>query len=130
MFKHIISIFVFVIAFNAQASTLSWSILQTNRIYTLNQEIKLADDQYQVNLAAKSRYNLKERSFLDMLNVEVFKFDIGKSCPSSNMETDIELIDIKQPNGKMITVGVNLAEGCLLEVYVEQNDLNTLGLFY
>jgi hypothetical protein len=130
MIKQIVSTLILVISMSAHASTLNWSALKINRIYSLNQEVKLADDQYQLRLAVNSRLTLKERTFLDMLNVEVFKFDIGTSCPSRNMETDIELIDIKQPNGKLITVGIDLAEGCLLEVYVEQNDLNTLGLFY
>jgi hypothetical protein len=82
-----------------------------------------------IELPLGANLKLQEKISLSMIKVELLKFDVSEYCSDSNFTTDISLIDIKQANGKVVTVGADIAEDCLLEVYVETSDYYSISFF-
>lgn len=126
--KYILPLLV-LISTSAFAKTISWSDLTPNKTYTLTQEINLEKATDKVSLPENADLKLQEKMSLPMIKVELYKFDISKYCADSEFTTDISLIDIKQAGGKVVTVGADVAEECLLEVYVETTDLYSTSIF-
>lgn len=128
--KIILSILL-AITSNAFASDLVWSDLVKGNTYTLTQTIGLEklDTKTKAEVPAGASLRLEDRMSLPMIKVELYKFDLSKYCDDNDLTTDISLIEIKQPNGKIITVGADIAEDCLLEVYLETKDSFTTSIF-
>lgn len=133
MHKYLISLVFIILTFSnvAFASLSSWDNLSESSFYQLDREIILKNEENQIVLKPGMRFKLKQRVSMGMIKVELYKFDIQQQCSNNDMTTDIELIDIVQPqnNNKIVTVGVDLAEDCILEIYVEYIDLYSLSLF-
>jgi len=119
--KLLLSIIV-LISSNAYANSKTWGNLVIDNPYVLSTEIFLEKQTIQFKLPLDANIILQEKITLPMIKVELLKFDISKYCSDSNLSTDISLIDIKQMNGKVVTIGADIAEECILEVYVETND--------
>lgn len=129
MYKLLISLVIFTTSLTAIANTKNWSDLQSSDAYIINQKLEFSDRQRSFSINPNTRLVLKERTSLSMIKVELFKFDISAQCPSSDMTTEIQLVEVVQPNGKVITVGFDIAEDCTMEAFVEFVDLNTKSLF-
>jgi hypothetical protein len=111
------------------ANSKAWSDLDTDQSYRLTTEIVLEKNNFKVEIPLNANIRLQEKLSLPMIKVELLKFDVSKYCSDSNYTTDIALIDIKQQNGKVVTVGADIAEDCLLEVYVETGDSYSISFF-
>ena len=129
MCKYLISLIIFTFSLSALAANKSWDNLNQSSYYELTKEIVLTDEVNTVTLKPGMKFKLAERTSMGMIKVELYKFDISSQCPSSDMTTDIELLDIIQSNGNTATVGVDVAEDCLLEVFVEFADLKSTSVF-
>ena len=46
-----------------------------------------------------------------------------------NLTTDIELLEVKQGNGKAVVVGYDLAENPILEIFVEMHEFKIQQYF-
>lgn len=119
--KLLLSIIV-LISSSAYANSKSWDDLVVDNPYILTTEIFLEKQAIQFKLPRGANIILQEKITLPMIKVELLKFDISNYCSDSNLTTDISLIDIKQTSGKIVTVGADIAENCILEVYVETSD--------
>lgn len=129
MHKYLISLTIFLFSVSAFASNKNWNNLNTGNAYIISQEIIMADQQNSFIIKPNTKLVLKERTSLGMIKVELFKFDASANCPSEDMTSDIQLLEITQPNGKVITVGFDLAEDCTLEAFVEFVDVDTQSIF-
>jgi hypothetical protein len=58
-----------------------------------------------------------------MIKTQLHKYKIN-NCPSSTLETDIQLIPVKQRNGEEFAVGVSLAQGCMAENFIDSEKYN------
>ncbi len=106
-----------------------WSDLEKNKKYTTDRAISLEKEGYKLNLPINSKIELVEVMSLPMIKVELLKFDISEYCNDGESISDIKLIDIKQSSGLIVTVGADLAEDCVMEMFVETKDIDTNSLF-
>lgn len=129
MHKYLISLTIFMFSLSSIAADKTWANLQAGNAFTISQELLMSDQQNTFAIKPNSKLVLKERTSLSMIKVELFKFDASANCPTDDMTTDIQLVEITQPSGKVITVGFDLAEDCTLEAFVEFVDINTHSIF-
>jgi hypothetical protein len=106
-----------------------WSDLEKNKKYSTNRVISLEKEGYKLELPKNSKIELVEAMSLPMIKVELLKFDISEFCNDGESISDIKLIDIKQPSGLIVTVGADLAEDCVMEMFVESKDVYTNSIF-
>jgi hypothetical protein len=126
--KYLLSI-ILLISSNVYANSKAWSDLLTDNSYNITTQMILEKNTTKIELPLGANLKLQEKISLSMIKVELLKFDVSEYCSDSNFTTDISLIDIKQANGKVVTVGADIAEDCLLEVYVETSDYYSISFF-
>lgn len=126
--KYLLSI-ILLISSNVYANSKPWSDLLNNNPYNITTQMILEKNTTKIELPLGANLKLQEKISLPMIKVELLKFDVSEYCSDSNFTTDISLIDIKQANGKVVTVGADIAEDCLLEVYVETSDYYSISFF-
>jgi hypothetical protein len=114
---------------NVYAAAKSWDELKLDSKALLLEEIVLTKNTFTVNLPKNSLIKLQERISMPMIKVDLFKFDISKYCSDDELTTDIQLIDIKQNDGSIIIVGADIAEDCLMEVFIESKDIYSTSIF-
>ncbi len=125
--KHIIMI---AILFSASTfASVKWSNLEKAKKYVTDREIVLEKEEFKLTLPKASSFKLVEAMSLPMIKVELLKFDISEFCSESQSISDIKLVDIKQASGLIVTVGADLAEDCIMEVFVETKDIYTNSFF-
>lgn len=110
----------------ANASGLGWGRLELDRTYYASQSMTLHLDENTYSIKKNTPMKLIEVSTLTMIKVVLHKFKIN-NCPATDLETDLELVNIPQNDSSKTTVGVNLAKSCILEVFVEAKDVQTLS---
>lgn len=121
---------IIVILFSTVAfAKTKWSDLEKNKKYSTDRVITLEKTGYKLDLPINSKIELVEVMSLPMIKVELLKFDISEFCNDGESISDIKLIDIKQSSGLIVTVGADLAEDCVMEMFVESKDIYTNSLF-
>jgi hypothetical protein len=133
--KHIL-IFAFLLSASAFSQTKlqstpqsKWSDLEKDKKYKTDREIVLEKDDFKLVLPAKANIQMVEAMSLPMIKVELLKFDISAYCNDSENVSDIKLIDIRQPSGLIVTVGADLSEDCIMEVFIETKDVYSNSIF-
>jgi hypothetical protein len=125
--KHIL---ILALLFSVSAFSQSkWSELVKDKKYITDREIVLEKDNFKLTIPAKANLQLVEAMSLPMIKVELLKFDISSYCSDSQNVSDIMLIDIKQPTGLIVTVGADLSEDCIMEVFIETKDVYSNSIF-
>lgn len=104
------------------SKNLKWSSLYKGATYTLTQQVDVTDRKEDFSVLADSKLKLIESTALPMINVQLFKFELP-SCPSNSMKTELELLELPQANQKVIVIGFDVVENCILEVFIEQKDI-------
>lgn len=104
------------------SKNLKWSSLYKGIKYTLTQQIDVTDRKEDFSIPVDSKLKLIESTALPMINVQLFKFELP-SCPSSSMKTELELLELAQANQKVVVIGFDVVENCILEVFIEQKDI-------
>jgi hypothetical protein len=125
--KHVL-ILVFLFSVSAFSQS-KWSELVKDKKYTTDREIVLEKDNFKLVVPAKSELQLIDAMSLPMIKVELLKFDISSHCSDTQDVSDIKLIDIKQPTGLIVTVGADLSEDCIMEVFIETKDVYSNSIF-
>jgi len=121
---------ILVLLFSVSAfSSVKWSQLIKDKKYVTNRAIVLEKDAFRLLIPAKAKLRMIDAMSLPMIKVELLKFDISAYCQDSQNVSDIMLIDIKQPSGLIVTVGADLSEDCIMEVFVESKDVYSNSLF-
>lgn len=110
------------ISVGAFSKNLKWSSLYKGNTYTLNQQINVTDTKEDFSVPAQSKLKLIDSSALPMISVQLYKFSLP-SCPSSSMKTELELLELPQGNAKVVVIGFDVIENCILEVFIEQKDI-------
>lgn len=99
----------------------NWSDQEVGTEYKLDRSITLRVDESQYTLPAGTKFELVKKEALNMLKVYFHQYKIN-NCPSSRLETDLELVQVGSSS-----IGVNLAKGCIVEVYVDLPDYDSLS---
>lgn len=102
-----------------------WSDVEKGKKYILDREVVLEKEDFKLTIPAKANIQLIEAMSLPMIKVELLKFDISSYCNDTQGVSDIKLIDIKQPDELIVTVGADLSQDCIMEVFVETKDIYT-----
>lgn len=113
---------------SASSATVNWNSQEINRTYKLNKTIKLQHDDGFITIPTNTYFELYEITELSMIKVHLHKYNIS-NCPSQSMETDLELIQVKQPGNSTTSVGVNLTKGCKVEIFIDMNEYQTNSFF-
>lgn len=108
--------FIMLVSATTASAAINWADQEIAKSYTSTMNVPLSLDGQSYNIARSSMFKLVEVESLNMLKVYLHKYKIS-NCPSANLETDLELLNV---GGR--SVGVNLVRGCILEVYIERPD--------
>jgi len=116
-------------SFSALATTAkNWNDLETGLVYNSDQEIELMGDDSTLVINTNTALTFLGKIPLGAIKVQLYKFKVS-TCTDTAMETELELINIQQPRGVDIVAGVELAENCILELFIETKDSNTVSIF-
>ena len=110
--------------FSFQVFALDWYDLELDDQFSLDKDIHFEKE----NVVFKKGDGFKLYDVVSLpINVQIYQFEV-LNCPGPDITTEMILID---PTTKASdpSVGVQLAESCSLEVYVETKDLFTKSLF-
>lgn len=122
-------VLVLLISVNAFSAVKNWNDLVINQIYKIDQTIELEKNLSNIIVPVNANLKFVEKLPMPMIKVDLYKFDISSYCSDQEFSSEIKLIDIKQPSGKIITIGADVAEDCILEIFVETKDTYTQSLF-
>lgn len=122
-------VLVLLISVNAFSAVKNWNDLVINQIYKIDQTIELEKNLSNIIVPINANLKFVEKLPMPMIKVDLYKFDISSYCSDQEFSSEIKLIDIKQPSGKIITIGADVAEDCILEIFVETKDTYTQSLF-
>lgn len=120
---------LYLISNGAQAAN-DWSSLSPGEFYELKESLEISESK--LNLKAGTKLKLVEKSDLNMIKVKHFKYKINdcKLYGSAALnETAIELIPVDHLSNEGVSVGVNVAKDCMLEVYVQESDSKSQTFF-
>ncbi len=116
-------------SFSSVADTAKrWSNLEAGLIYNSNQEIELESEDSTLIIDSKTSLTFIGKVPLGAIKVQLYKFKVS-TCTDSSMITELELLEVEQPNGVAVVAGVELAENCILELFIETKDFNTISIF-
>lgn len=103
-----------------------WSNLNEGINYKLQKQVIIKNSN--LTFEKDDYVKILEKVNLDMLNVLLFKVK-ALSCSDSQQTSSLELYDYKNNENEIITIGIELAKMCELEIFVEKKDLLKLSLF-
>ena len=103
-----------------------WSSQETNKRFKSSKLINLFLNDKKIELPQGTSFELFEVSDLNMIKVHLHKYKIN-NCPSSSEETDLQLVDVDQGRRRKKSVGVNLTKGCVVEIFIDMEEYNTLS---
>lgn len=118
--KFYIALMTLCMSYSSFASNVSWDTQSKNTEYRTTKKLELLLEESKLIIAKGSKVKLVEYSELSMIKVHLFKYKL-ETCSQPSKESDLELIE----TSKNISVGVNLAKECILEVFVELKDHNS-----
>lgn len=104
-----------------------WSGLKIGQIYQsdINLILDLSTNA-EKNIPKNSEFKLIESSELNMIKVRLHKFHWLNCLDENHKEVELTLIKSNAMKG---TVGVNLTKDCIVEVFIEKKDYNTVSFF-
>jgi hypothetical protein len=105
-----------------------WSNLVEGKVFTIDRDIELEKNKETFEVSKGDMFKLVEFKALPMINVHLGEFKI-ENCKDMEKTSEMLLVDIKTDN-KIVSVGVTLAQGCILEVYLESKDIYSQSFFY
>lgn len=120
----ILPIVLFLAVHVARANTLPWNKVEIEQTYKLSQTLKLTGPSNSFTIPASTKLSLVDVSNLPMLKVKFHKYQLEK-CNFNRTNTDLELVNIEQPEGELKPVGVNISKGCTLDIYIDLEDQTT-----
>jgi hypothetical protein len=115
--------------FAMAAQTYRFADLVEGETYRVDRNIELEYAKTNFQITKGQLLKLNDFKPLPMINVYLAEFDILK-CQSPSLSSEMILIEIPQGQSKLVSVGVDLAFGCKLEVFIEKKDYNSKSIFY
>lgn len=110
------------------AQNLRWADLVESRVYKIDREIRLSHNKTEVAVSANDAMRLLDFRPLPMINVFLAEFKLLR-CSNSDFVSEMVLVEIEQSGGEPVAVGVDMAEKCVLEIFLEKKDYNALSIF-
>jgi hypothetical protein len=126
--KLILTMLILALSYSAFAETVTWSSQELNRVYKLNKKFELQHDNGTVPFPKNTYFELVEKSKLEMIKVHLHKYTVS-NCSSADIETDLELIQVEQPDNTTTAVGVNLTKKCKVEIFIDMKEYETTSFF-
>lgn len=121
---------LYLVSISAYATT-NWRSLSAGQSYKLKKSIEMKESK--LKLSAGTTLKLVEKSDLNMIKVTHFKYKINNCKNRERRElmkdSSIELVPINNKLNGGISVGVNFAKNCILEVFVEESDTKSQTFF-
>lgn len=108
------------------AAKTKWNAQEVSKIYKTTKTITLEFDDEKYKLPRGTQFELIEVSDLNMIKVHLHKYKIDK-CPSKEIETDLQLVNVRQSRSRKTSVGVNLTKGCVVEIFVDMKEYSTFS---
>lgn len=119
-----------IFTFNLYAQqTFRWSDLVEGESYRIDRELELDYSKNLYKITKGQLLKLQNVKPLPMINVYMAEFSVTK-CTDMNMATEMVLVEVKQPDSKIVSVGVDMTYGCKLEVFIEKKDYSSRSIFY
>lgn len=128
--KQLCILFTLIFSCNIFAANKSWENLVVENFYIIDRSIELERNKLNLSIPANAKIQLVEKMPLPMIKVDLYKFSLGKYCSDNDFTSEIILIDVQQPSNKLATIGVDIAEDCILEVFVETKDTYSISIFH
>ena len=50
------------------------------------------------------------------------------NCKNGNFASEMAIVEVDQPSGEIVSVGLDMAKKCILEVFVEKKDYNAISI--
>lgn len=115
---------------NVQAKTQNarWADLVESRIYKIDREFSLHSADSHVKIKAGTEMRLADFKPLPMINVFLAEFKV-LNCKDDSFASDMIIVEVDQPSAQAVAVGVDMAEKCVLEVFLENKDYYALSMF-
>lgn len=121
---------IFILSFNVLAQqTYRWSDLVEGETYRIDRNIEMDYAKSVFQVTKGQLLKLQDLKPLPMINVYMAEFHVSK-CTNNDMTTEMILVEVKQPNSKVISVGVDLTYGCKLEIFIEKKDYSSKSILY
>jgi hypothetical protein len=108
-------------------ANLNWNNLKISKDYRTSRAFSLYLDDKEFLFPAEAKLTLKKVTRDNSIKVYIHRFKIS-ICPGQTIESDLELLEIKQPQGIATSVGINLSRGCILEIFVDMDEYKTQSI--
>ena len=119
-----VAIFLFSILCSMNSLALDWYDLDLDQSYKLDKT--LVFEKEGIKLEKGESFKFYESIALPA-NVVLYQFEV-ENCPGPDLTTDMIIVDPSRETNDP-SVGVQLAESCSLEIYVETKDIMSKSLF-
>ncbi|MEX0798608.1 MAG: hypothetical protein WEB87_03785 [Bacteriovoracaceae bacterium] len=110
------------------AQNIKWADLVESRTYKIDREIELTYNKSSMIIKANEELKLLEFRPLPMINVFLAEFKT-LSCSDFSFSSEMILLEVAQDTGPSVSVGVDMAKNCVLEVFIEKKDYNAVSIF-
>ncbi|MCO4754791.1 MAG: hypothetical protein KC478_09920 [Bacteriovoracaceae bacterium] len=118
---------LFVASVSAHSHNIKWADLVESRTYKLDRELTLSYNKSTYKVEANEELRLLDFRPLSMINVFLAEFKI-LNCSKNEFSSEMILANVGQPSGQEVSVGVDMAEKCILEVFIEKKDYNAVSI--
>ncbi len=115
-------------AAQAKSQSIHWADLVESRIYKTDREFSLSSAESSLVIKAGTEMRLADFKPLPMINVFLAEFKVI-DCKDDSFASDMIIVEIDQPSAQAVAVGVDMAEKCVLEVFLENKDYYALSMF-
>lgn len=123
---HVASL-VFLTAASSYGQNLKWADLVESRTYKIDRNIELSLNGKTQKINANEELKLLDFRPLSMINVFLAEFKV-LNCKNGNFASEMAIVEVDQPSGEIVSVGLDMAKKCILEVFVEKKDYNAISI--
>lgn len=110
------------------AQNIKWADLVESKIYKIDREIRLSYDKTSFVINANDDLKLLDFKPLPMINVFLAELKI-LSCADPSFASEMILVEVNQPGGEPVSVGMDMAKKCVLEIFLEKKDYSAVSVF-
>ena len=122
-----VALLVFLTAASSYGQNLKWADLVESRTYKIDRNIELSLNGKTQKINANEELKLLDFRPLSMINVFLAEFKV-LNCKNGNFASEIAIVEVDQPSGEIVSVGLDMAKKCILEVFVEKKDYNAISI--
>lgn len=123
-----VTMFVSFSAFSEQSQRLRWADLVEGKTYKVDRKIELSMNDEKHSIEKDSLVKLLDMRPLPMINVFLAEMKV-LDCEYVDFTSEMVIVEVEQPAGKAVGIGIDMAERCVLEVFLENKDYDSLSIF-